>query len=751
MRQISQGDYPPYTEESSAHARQSHKKDHGGRMSRGDADEQGTPRAASQYGAGGARTSRRADSDAGGMLVYDDFAVTNDPTSGIPGRPSLRAELRRRKKLWVAAAIVGLLLGIGLYKEMPPPYKATTTVSIKVIPGVLPTDEILTEVALAQSREVALTAMSALRLPEDPKSVQSFMGRDTVVALSDQFLQFTVKASSAQDAVARAGALATAFLQVRDDGLITAQQQTVKALDKLILGQQQQLNRLTAEITTAKAQPTSAQQQAKIVSLEAKQGQVENRLKQLQKATSSYAIHTQVSNQTVKHGSRVLDQAKATARSRIKYPALYAIGGLFGGLAIGMGWVIASALISTRPRRRYDIARALGAPVRLSVGRIRVSKLTARRSPDSAGGRGVQQIAAHLRGAIRRQQGAASLAVVAVDDTLVPALAVISAAMMCARDGSRVIIADQTPGAELGRMLGCAGPGLHRQVAGQRDLTVAIPEEGVAPPSGPIRRSLSTVSPGGADPELEHAYHSADVLVTFLTIDPGLGADHLPTWARDAVVILTAGKPSATKIRTTAELIRLSGTALVSAVIVGADKLDDSLGVLAFPEDDELAEVSETAAAGEPRDAQFARQNGSPQRGQANPEPAERGRVRSEATDRPRAKTERRAEVRSEVRPDGRSASWPEVKTPEVRPPSKAETTMPDIRYKPPGTQPKPRVDLRKEAEKPQPEVPSQPETVTQQKVTRSENAPSLETRPYADANENGTGGQGSRPSAWRG
>src|SRR5262249_1497852 len=243
---------------------------------------------------------------------------------------------------WVAAAIVGLLLGIGVYKEMPPPYKATTTVSIKVIPGVLPTDEILTEVALAQSREVALTAMSALRLPEDPKSVQSFMGRDTVVALSDQFLQFTVKASSAQDAVARAGALATAFLQVRDDGLITAQQQTVKALDNLILGQQQQLTRLTALIATAQAQPTSAQQQAKIAKLEAKKGQVQSRLTQLQKATSSYAIHTQVSNQTVQHGSKVLDKAKATARSRIKYPALYAIGGLLAGLAIGMGWVIAS-------------------------------------------------------------------------------------------------------------------------------------------------------------------------------------------------------------------------------------------------------------------------------------------------------------------------------------------------------------------------------------------------------------------------
>jgi capsular polysaccharide biosynthesis protein len=692
-------------------------------MSRGDADEQSTVRAASHSGPNGARASRRADSEAGGMLVYDDFAVTNDPTTGIPGRPSLRAELRRRKLLWVTAAVVGLLLGIGLYKEMPPPYKATTTVSIKEIPGVLPTDEILTQVQLAQSRAVAMSAMSTLGLPNDPKSVQSFMGRDTVVALSDQFIQFTVKASSAQDAVARAGALATAYLRVRNDGLITSQQGTVSALDKTILSQQQKLSQLSAQIAAAQAQPTSAQQQSKIANLEAKKNQLESRLTQLQKTTSSYDVHTQVSNTTVVKGSKVLDTAKATPRSHIKYPALYAIGGMFAGLAIGMGWVIAFALISTRPRRRCDIARALGAPVRLSVGRIRVRKLTARRSPERAGGRGIQQIATHLRGAIRREQRA-SLAVVAVDDTLVPALAVISTALACVRDGTRVIIADQTPGGDAGRMLGCTGPGLYRQVAGQRNLTVAIPEDSVAPPTGPIRRSSAAASPISVDPELEHAYHSADVLLTLLRIDPGIGADHLRTWASDAVVILTAGRPSATKIRTTAELIRLSGTALVSGVIVGADKLDDSLGVLTDPEDVELAEPSEAVDGSEPRDAQLAQQNGSP---------------------------ERRAEFRSEVRPDSRSAAWPEVKSPDVKPASRAETTMPDIKYKAPGMQPRQRVDLRKEAEKPQPAA-AQPETMTKQEVTGPENPPSLETRPYADPNEHGVGGgEGSRSSVWRG
>ena len=38
------------------------------------------------------------------------------------------------------------------------------------------------------------------------------------------------------------------------------------------------------------------------------------------------------------------------------------------GLVLGMGIVVIQALVSDRLRRRDDIAQALGAPVKLSVG-----------------------------------------------------------------------------------------------------------------------------------------------------------------------------------------------------------------------------------------------------------------------------------------------------------------------------------------------------------------------------------------------
>ena len=62
-------------------------------------------------------------------------------------------------------------------------------------------------------------------------------------------------------------------------------------------------------------------------------------------------------------------------------------------------------------------------------------------------------------------------------------------------------------------------------------------------------------------------------------LDPALWADHLATWATDSVVILTAGESTGTKIHTIGQMIRLAGVSLVSAILLGADKNDVSLGV----------------------------------------------------------------------------------------------------------------------------------------------------------------------------
>jgi hypothetical protein len=736
-------------------------------MSRGTADEHRAEeyrpvRAGGRPNTEGARSARRTTSEAGGILAYDDFAVTNDPLVGIPGRPSVGTAIRRRKVVWLVAAVVGLALGIGLFKVMPPPYKATASVKIALIPGVLPTDEILTEVVLAQSRTVAETAMRQLGLPTDPKSVQSFMGKETVVAPTDQVVAFTVKAASADDAVARVAALWRAYLHVRSEQLDAARLDTIKALNATIAADKKHLAALTAKITEVDAQPPSVQQQNRKASLEAEKSQVARALPPLEKAERSFANQSEVSNQKVEQGSNKLDPAQATPRSKIKYPVLYAVGGLLAGLAVGIGWVIVSALTSTRPRRRFDIARALGAPVRLSVGRIRVSTRAARRAPESAGGRRVHQIARYLRGAVPQEQGRASLAVVAADDTVVPALAIVSLALSCVREGTRVILADLTSGTDAGRLLGCTEPGVHRHVAGQRQLSVAIPQDDIAPQIGPIRRGSSASALESVEPEIDHAYHAADLLLTLVSIDLGLGADHLRSWAQDAVVIMTAGQPSAMKVRTLSELIRLSGTTLTSAVVVGADRGDDSLGVLSLTDDEDDHVRPEQGRVR--RDARL-QPNGSQGRGQANarPEPTERAHSRSEprANGRSESRTapargEARAEARPESRPEHRSearSSEPRIEARhEARSDARSEPRRdaeprPDGRHEP-RTQPREVVDLSKDRS-PAPEGASGSEDMTRPERARSANTPGPETMPHADSRDSEIGSEAS--GVWRG
>ena len=70
-----------------------------------------------------------------------------------------------------------------------------------------------------------------------------------------------------------------------------------------------------------------------------------------------------------------------------------------------------------------------------------------------------------------------------------------------------------------------------------------------------------------------------DALGTLVRLDPALGGEHLATWESDAVVMVTAGRSSWTKIHAVGEMIRLAGMRLASAVLVGADKTDESLGV----------------------------------------------------------------------------------------------------------------------------------------------------------------------------
>jgi hypothetical protein len=174
-----------------------------------------------------------------------------------------------------------------------------------------------------------------------------------------------------------------------------------------------------------------------------------------------------------------------------------------------------------------------------------------------------------------------ALAVVPADDPLVATVASVSLALWLAKQGNQVLFADLSDGGYAAKLMGISAHGIRAVTVDGAQLVVAIPDAfcstgplGLAPAG--IYRSLD--SSGLAAQGLVSAYQAADVIVTLASLDPALGGDHLGTWATAAVVLVTAGECSATRLGAAAEMIRVAGVPLVSAVLLRTDKNDDSVG-----------------------------------------------------------------------------------------------------------------------------------------------------------------------------
>ena len=516
-------------------------------------------------------------------LDDDASAVEDRPADSAANLVSLRfftAALRRSAWFWRVTAVAGLLVGSGLYVKAHT-YQASTTLLLTVGAEAQPETAILDNQAIAQSNAVAVLALHKLGLQE---SVSSFLGSYRATPLSDRVLQITASAPSSEEAVRRTNAVAADFLTFRAGQLEAEQQLEFTALDQQVSQDKQNLASISKQISQVSAQPGSASRRARLSALREQGTRASNDLAVLEQQVSATKAATAVATASMIGGSDVLDPASPLPpRSRWKQPLLYAGGGLIIGLILGMGVVVVRALLSDRLRRRDDVAQALAAPVKLSVPARRASGWLPGRL-GRVSDRYLQCIVAYLGAAVPTgSRRAAALAVVPVDDPRLAALSVASLAESCAQQGMQVVVADLCSGAPAAALLGAKGPGVHRVSVDGAHVVAAVPDPAEFAPVGPLR-PLSPRAETAFAGELDAVCASADLLLTLITLDPSVGGEHLATWAADAVVVVTAGRSSWTKIQAVGELIRLAGTRLDSAVLVGADEADESLGVTLTPQ-----------------------------------------------------------------------------------------------------------------------------------------------------------------------
>jgi capsular polysaccharide biosynthesis protein len=511
-------------------------------------------------------------------LDHDVDAVEDrpaDPAASLVSLGFIAAALRRSAWFWRVTAVVGLLLGTGLYLKGPHPYQASTTLILTVGAESQPGTAILEDQALAHGQTVAALTLQKLGLHQ---SVNSFLGSYTVTPITDRILQITASGPSSSEAVRRANALATEFLTFRANELLLEQRLEFSALDQQITQDKQGVTSTANQTSHLSAPPGSSSKRGKSGAARARAGSAGSDLADLEQAVNASKAAAKVTTASMIGGSKVLDGASPVPpHSRTKRLLLYAVGGLIIGLILAMAIIVLRALLSDRLRRRDDIAQALGAPVR-SVARTRGSRrLTGR------GGHVPERIIAYLRDAVPADsRGPASLAVIPADDPQVAAMSVVTLALSYAQEGKRVVVADLAAGAPAAGMLGARGPGVHTVRMDGAHLVAAVLDPGEFAPIGPLGRISRQGRPGVAD-ELSAACVSANVVLTLIQLDPSVGGDHLATWAADAVVVVTAARSSWTKIHAIGEMVRLSGTRLALAVLIGADKTDESLGVSREP------------------------------------------------------------------------------------------------------------------------------------------------------------------------
>ncbi len=461
--------------------------------------------------------------------------------------------VRRSYRMWMTLMAVGLVAGLGLGYVKTPANSATTKLLLSHAGQVSSADAMSTDVALLQTEEVAQQVINRLHLHQ---SVQSFLSQYTATSLSTQIAVITVSAPSGSEAVHRANALASVFLTFRAEQYNRQNQAAVSALDTQQQSLTAEINQLTTEIAQAPSGSASAAGTASLATLQSEQNQAIAQQAQIEQDIQSDNLNTTTEIQA----SSVLAPAVVNPHSHVRKLLTDALLGLLVGGGVGIVVVVLWAAVTDRVRRREDFVDALGAPVELNLAPFHRPRIDAvrrlRRRVDRPRDDTVV-LARHLRAKMGGSQS--SLAVVPIDSVEAASLAVAYCAHELTREGREVLVVDLSSDGLLSRILGLRG--------GPR-------------PASPDDNGKSAVRVYGpsADGWSEASAPRGGFVLVLATLDPVLGAEHLLPWAHQAVAVVTAGRSRPDKVRANAELLRAAGLRLDSAVLVGADPDDYSLG-----------------------------------------------------------------------------------------------------------------------------------------------------------------------------
>ncbi|TVL89438.1 Wzz/FepE/Etk N-terminal domain-containing protein [Streptomyces sp. SAJ15] len=293
-------------------------------------------------------------------------STTSEPSAAAPlvDLQALVVAVRRRRRLWCAMALLGLLVGAAVAVLMPPPPTAVTKVLVAHQED-QPNDTgtlIRTDVELLRTTRIAGQALRSLNSSESP---EDFLRDYRGTGLTNNLLRIDVTGDSDAEAVARAQALADAF--VADH--VRRMRETAKAEAKALLEQRDRMRKELARVNEeiGDGPPRSGPgESARTESLFARRAELTTRIADF----NQRAEEARVGTPRLIAGTQIVDAPRPLRHSLPKAAATNAGIGLVLGLVLGLAVAAVGSVVADRPVLRREIAANLGASVIAELRRV---------------------------------------------------------------------------------------------------------------------------------------------------------------------------------------------------------------------------------------------------------------------------------------------------------------------------------------------------------------------------------------------
>ncbi|MFJ6700073.1 Wzz/FepE/Etk N-terminal domain-containing protein [Streptomyces sp. NPDC091272] len=453
---------------------------------------------------------------------------------------ALVVAVRRRRRLWYAMALLGLLAGTALAVLLPTPPTAVTTVLVAHRED-QPNDTgtlIRTDVALLATTRIAGQALRSLGSQDEP---EDFLRDYRGAALSNNLMRIDVSAGSDAQAVARAKALADAF--VADH--VRRMRETAEAEAKALLDQRDRMRTELAQVNGAiggRSPESDPQGAASIESLFARRAELNSRITDFDQRAAEAGTGTP----RLVAGTQIVDAPRAVRRSLPRAAATNAGIGLVLGLVVGLALAAVTSVVADRPVLRRDIAAHLGASVIAELPHRPGGPWRRRRTR-----RARERLAATLARTVRGREEPRSLPELSLLE-----LGCARGASVIARDLAEALAAD----GPVVLVDGLPGP----QLAGRRPK-----------PGGP-----EVVGPEVVGGESAEAGAQERLRIGVGSVAPGTAWTDLRHLGSRAVLVVRAGHGSTAWLHTVARQLTEQRIAVSGVVLIDPDPRDRTDGTL---------------------------------------------------------------------------------------------------------------------------------------------------------------------------